>query len=607
MLRFTGLADRAAHFMQENQLFDVSLWKKFVDVFRSQPDAVNQGWRGEYWGKMMRGGALVYGYTRDSELYRILTDSVCDMMTAAEADGRVSSYARDAEFDSWDIWCRKYVMLGCEYYLEICTDEALKTQIVMFISRCADYIITQIGPGKKAITDASRSWFGINSSSVLEPIVRLYKLTGEKRYLDFAAYIVEHGGAKDIDIFELAYENRLYPYQYGVSKAYELTSCFEGLLEYYSVTKLEKYKTAVINYANAVLDSEISIIGSCGITHELFDHTRTRQTVQHDDVMQETCVTVTWMKFCARMLALTGDSKFADAMEHSFYNAYLGALNVHHRECNAPYRAFPDAGVVSTGLPFDSSSPLPPGKRGQKVGGLQLLPDRSYYGCCACIGSAGVGVFLGSAVTTDDEGITVNFFESGEAELCINGTKVLLIMETAYPTDGTVKLTVKADTPTAFTLNVRNPGWAEGPAGYRRYTKVWHRDTVELRFEMPLRFHYPESWIEDVVYTDMSKSAAGYHSAAPVTVYHEEKDDHFIAVTKGPLTLAADERTGKSLDSTFAPQADFTVCKPQIEDGEPCLLNLRFSPDGEEPFTLVDYASAGLDWETRIAAWLPTK
>ena len=55
-LRAEGLADKTSSFLQEEQLKDRVLWKKFVDVFRSHPDSENYGWRGEFWGKMMRGG-----------------------------------------------------------------------------------------------------------------------------------------------------------------------------------------------------------------------------------------------------------------------------------------------------------------------------------------------------------------------------------------------------------------------------------------------------------------------------------------------------------------------------------------------------------------------
>ncbi len=604
-INFQGIADKTALFIQKEQLYDVAMWNKFVDVFRSQPDGENQGWRGEYWGKMMRGAALVYKYTQDPLLYQIMTDTVRDMMTVAEEDGRVSSYTRETEFDSWDIWSRKYVILACEYYLQVCTDESLKKEILTFICRCADYILKHIGPDKKKITSASRSWRGVNSSSILEPMVKLYNLTGEAKYLDFASYIVDEGGADGINIFELAYENKLYPYQYGVSKAYETMSCFEGLLEYYKVTKNEKYKIAVINFANAVLESEVSVIGSCGITHELFDHTRNRQTVRYDGVMQETCVTVTWMKLCSRLLELTGDSVYADAMEKSFYNAYLGSLNTEHRESRYVHSKFADISVAPTYLPFDSYSPLTSGKRGQKVGGNQLLPDMSYYGCCACIGAAGVGVFLENAITVDNDGITVNFFEAGTAELNYNGVDITLSMETKYPVDGQIRISVKASAPVDLTLKIRNPEWTDSPKGYRSYTKKWYNDVIEINFDMPIKFHIPEYWEEDVIYTDMSKNTKTNHSADATKVYHNDSEDNYIAVTKGPLTLAADSRTGKSPDSVFSFNRKWTACEDQIVEGVPCLLKLKFIGKDNDTFYLVDYASAGRDWETDIAAWLP--
>ena len=67
-------------------------------------------------------------------------------------------------------------------------------------------------------------------------MVLLYRIVHEKKYLDFAAYIVDCGGAREFNIFEAAYQNELYPYEYPVVKAYELMSCFEGLCEFYRAT-----------------------------------------------------------------------------------------------------------------------------------------------------------------------------------------------------------------------------------------------------------------------------------------------------------------------------------------------------------------------------------
>ena len=83
--KYKGEAAKAAEFFEKEQLLDRTLWKDFVDQFREQPDGLNMGWRGEYWGKMMRGGVTVYEYTESEELYRVLTDTVEDMLTVAES------------------------------------------------------------------------------------------------------------------------------------------------------------------------------------------------------------------------------------------------------------------------------------------------------------------------------------------------------------------------------------------------------------------------------------------------------------------------------------------------------------------------------------------
>lgn len=613
-MKLNGIADFTAKFFQEEQLKDRELWAKFVDLFRSQPDGDNAGWRGEYWGKMMRGATLVYKYTKDEELYTILTDSVIDMMSVAEEDGRVSSFKRECEFDAWDLWCRKYVILACEYYLDICSDNNLKKQIVVFLQRCADYIIERIGDGegKIKITRASRSWFGLNSSSILEPIVKLYNLTKEQRYLDFATYIVENGGAEGINIFEMAFENKVYPYQYGVSKAYEMMSCFEGLLEYYYVTGIEKYKIAVINFGNAVRETELSVIGCSGITHELFDHTRVRQTVRLDDVMQETCVTVTWMKLCAKLLELTGDSVYADCMEQSFYNAYLGSLNTEKNVCPYAYEKFiqkqKQPKLVDTYMVVDSYSPLTAGKRGVKIGGSQMLPDYSYYGCCTCIASAGVGVFLENMITEEEDGFAINFYENGIITKEWNGVIVVFEIETDYPVGEKVNIQIRCKKPVSFNVKVRMPSWVGKNIGYEVYCKEWKNDKISLHMPMEIKTITPESWEEDVVYTDTSGNTAGHHAATAQKVYHKPEEDYYVALTRGPLTLAVDSRMGKTADSVFDFEPIGQMCEEkEIVAGVPCMVKMKFIDKNGETFYLVDYASAGRDWETEIAAWLRTR
>ena len=82
--------------------------------------------------------------------------------------------------------------------------------------------------------------------------------------------------------------------------------------------------------------------------------------------MQETCVTVTLMKFFYQVHLLTGDSKYVDAFEISLYNAYLGAINTEKVIEPLIKAQHPDWNIEP--LPFDSYSPLTAGTRGNGIG-----------------------------------------------------------------------------------------------------------------------------------------------------------------------------------------------------------------------------------------------
>ncbi|MBO5274335.1 MAG: glycoside hydrolase family 127 protein, partial [Clostridia bacterium] len=386
---YEGVYMDTVNFIKKKQLLDAPLWALFVEQFRGTPDDHDRGWRCEYWGKMMRGACFTYQVTNDEQLYATLTDTIIDMLSAQDEDGRFSTYSKEVEFSGWDLWGRKYVMLGFQYYWEICRDEVLKKRIIEAISRHADYIISRIGyenQGKLPIVKTSNFWGGVNSSSILEPMMRLYNITGKNKYLDFSSYLVNCGGCDGLNLWETAYENNLAPYQLPVRKAYEIMSYFEGILEFYRVSRVEKYRIAVLNFVNSIIKTEVTIIGSAGCEGEFFNNAKMMQfSSKIDDIMQETCVTVTWMKLCSAMLALTGDSVFADQIETAALNAIRGSVNTENVQHNG-------------GLPFDSYTPTRAGIRGRSVGGQKTIEGNRFYGCCACIGSAGPAVYFKNAV-----------------------------------------------------------------------------------------------------------------------------------------------------------------------------------------------------------------
>lgn len=589
----------AARFVAEGQLKKDVLWRTFAEQFAVRPDGERGDWKGEFWGKMMRGGCFVYRITRDEELYKSLKEAVLLLLGTADPDGRISSYPRQNEFFGWDMWCRKYVLLGLEYFYDICPEEELKARIVKAMCAHLDYIIANIGEGegKKSILRTSAWWGCVNSCSILEPVVRLYSLTGEKRYFDFASYIVGTGGCSKGDLFELALKNEIPPYKYPVVKAYEMMSFFEGIAEFYRVTGEEKYKTAVINFTDSVLAIDYTIIGGCGCTHELFDNSSVVQTEERLEIMQETCVAVTLSKllFCA--YGLTGDPKYADAIESTYYNSILGSINFGKNdklECDpalgcGDYDYSKDFVKEIGGFMFDSYSPLRRSSRNRKTGGYQPMRGGKAYGCCACIGAAGTAVLPLSAVTVTADGraLAVSQYVEGEFEYTLpSGKKLGLVIKTGYPYESGVSLRFKfpeeCETEEIL-LRVPSYGGAvicvrgeeyEAEAGTFFAVRPEGERTVGIDIEFDLK--------------------------AKVTLLNG-----CAAVKKGCIVMAADCRNA----DIFAAVSKDIVSDTPAEPPFPARLSRKIGFSNGVTLTLTDYASAGADWvlpERRINVWFDT-
>ena len=625
--RYEGFVHDRFVLIEDMQLLKPDAWKRYVQQFREDAD-FDRGWRGEFWGKQMRGACFVYSYTKNRELFDILTESVREIITCADENGRISSYGKHHEFDGWDIWGRKYVLLGMQYYLEICEDDTLYEQVVQCMCAQLDYIMSKIGDkedGKLPITKATRHWRGLNSSSLLEPVVRLYTMTGAQKYFDFAKYIVDIGGTSVANIFDLAYKNELYPYQYPITKAYELTSCFEGLLEFYRITKEEKYKIALINYADRVLESDFTVIGTAGCTHELLDHSTVRQAnTGGDGVKQETCVTVTLMKFFYQMTLLTGDPKYVNAFELSFYNAYLGSVNTEKVAKFKKVEGHDDEWNIEP-LAFDSYSPLTAGIRGIEVGGFKLLSDKHYTGCCATIGAAGIGLVPKMQLLATRQGFAYNLYINGTVESVTPcGNKVKFITQTDYPVSGKVHIKLELEQPETFKILVRNPDWSAETKllvngkeekvneGYIALEREWaNGDSISLEFEMCVRAIYPIPYGQEIL---MNQIVWGEN----YIVAQMDKEDpiakNHIALRRGPVTLAQDSRIGYDIEKPISVLVgeNNIVSATDAKEGDVAfdsILKMRVPLESGETITVIDYASSGKLWseKSKTAVWMLTK
>lgn len=582
--RYDGLADYYARYIEKIQLCDAELWQKFVKVFADRSDIADDGWRSEYFGKMMRGACMTYAYTRNEELYGVLTGAAVGLLKTQDGYGRISGYDTEREFRGWDVWGRKYVLVGLSYFYGICRDKELKENVLQAMRRHADYMVEKIGEGegKIRITDTSKWWGGVNSCSVLEPIVQLYKLTEEKKYKEFAEYIISTGGCRDGHLIECV-EAEKKPYEFPEVKAYETMSFFEGLLAYYEISGQKKYLDVVEKFAEAVQASDITVIGCSGCTHELFDNSAEKQTEYSETIMQETCVTVTWMRLCARLWENTFDAKYADRIELSALNAFYGSINTYELPCYSFEKK-----TLTPALPFDSYSPLYNNVRGRGVGGFKQFPEGGNYGCCACIGAAGTALYPLYAVVLRGDTLYANFYLQGVAQAVLqSGQSVRIECKTAAAS-GEISLRVFTEMPERFRLMLRVPDWCEradisvcgeerqASSGYFAVEREWRRgDEIKIRLPVHLR--------------ELHKNGK-------------------TAFTFGALTLARDEAKEEGdITGEFTPLhrgGDLVYTVEPAEKGEQLRILLACKDNGK--ILLTDYASCGKNWaceRNRITVW----
>ena len=587
--KYGAFIQKSMDFTYKTQLLDADLWKGFVELFRTDLDTTlnKGGWRIEYWGKMMRGGAMCCMYTQDDVLYKALEDTVRDLLTTQDELGRFTTYAIDKELQSWDMWGRKYIITGCLHFLQICRDEKLYDEVLSAIMRHADYITDRVGDGegKLSISDTSRDgpdmgakriWGGLNSASILDAFVELYTLTGKKNYKEFANHIINFGGCIDKNLIDLALEDEIAPYQYPVVKAYEMMSFFEGVLAYYKLTGEEKYLVAVENFAKKIIQTDITVIGCSGCTHELFDNSYKMQSEYSEIIMQETCVTVTWERLMARLLALTGNPVYADQIEVSYLNAMLGSINTKNEKGFHMHTS-----EVLDPLPFDSYSPLYNNRRGKSVGGFNRYFD-TFYSCCVCIAPAGLAVYPLTAVMSGDCGPVVNNYVEGRVNMKTPmGKNLVLESKTGYPRTQEYALTLDLEDSEAFEISFRVPAWCDSMKvivdgtqftaehGYVKVKRRWQNgDTVDVLLPMPVKMH---------------------------------RLNGRIAFTRGPITLARDSaKEGK--DAMSAPVKPAYPLNFKLADpvGDELVRGYLTLEDGGS-LLLSDYQSCGKEWNGALA------
>jgi len=543
--------------------------QRLIEPFKHRDET--RCWQTEFWGKWFTSAVLAYRYQPTVEKKAVLDNAVKGLLETQTADGYIGNYKPENLLEQWDIWGRKYCLLGLLDYYDITRDQKVLTAA----GKLADNLLSDLSARGDTIVRMGNHR-GMAASSVLEPLCLLYSRSGNPKYLDAAKKIVSQWetpvGPQLISKSPVNVASR-FPNPgpqkwfswYQGQKSYEMMSCYEGLLELYRITGDESYKKAVEQTWQNIFETEINAAGSGSAVECWFGG---RQKQAHPIYKyQETCVTVTWIKLSQQLLRLTGESKYADAIEIAYYNALLGAMS-------------PD------GRHWAQYTPL----SGRRMEGEEHC--NMGLNCCIASGPRGLFTIPHTTLMKSGKGVSVNFFMDGVFEsLSPLGQQILLSQQTKYPANGAVKIVLDIAKPEQLDIKFRIPQWSKStsvkvngeiqtditPGSFKTITRHWKKgDVVELNFDMNSRL--------ETIGADPSS----------------------IAVMRGPILFARDTRLGgPELAAVLKPVTtgdgkfqltDTITGKKDVWMEVKALFSPESYPEGREKpleVTLCDYASAG--------------
>ena len=405
-------------------------------------------WRGEFWGKLAISAARVCRYHGNEALRRTLRESAHRILSFQRPDGYLGSY-RDEDFVvpheleairratgqstpwCWNIWCRKYTLWGLLECYELLGDEALLTGS----RRLADHLIGQLRRLNRTLNETG-TFFGLPSGSIIKPMLTLYRLTGEARYLEICVETAENWDREDgraPNLLRNALSGRpvgeWYPGLPWGAKAYEMMSCLDGLLELYRVTGTEKYFRAVRALYELLEEHELNVLYSVGYNDQF-----TGASGQMNAIT-EPCDVVHWMRMCYELFALTGESRYMDSFELAYLNPFLASV-------------------------FDDGKW---GARGVRSHGRHMIAHQCGFTrnhCCVDNLPRGFMNAAQAAVMHGERGLYLNLFTDLDATVRYAGGQDVVSVRGSYTRDCRAVVRVDHQSRQAETAWIRVPAWS---------------------------------------------------------------------------------------------------------------------------------------------------
>jgi DUF1680 family protein len=262
-------------------------------------------------------------------------------------------------------------------------------------------------------------------------LARLYRVTGNKKYLDLAKFFLDVRGPKGEEYHQG--HKKVVEQDSAVGHAVRATYMYTGMADVAALTGDRRYLEAIDKIWNDVVTSKIYLTGGIGATGNGEAFGKPYQ-LPNMSAYAETCASIANVYWNLRMFLLHGDARYIDVMERTLYNGLL-------------------SGISLSGDRFFYPNPLASMGQHQRS---------AWFSCACCISN--MTRFLpsvpGYVYAQNNNSIFVNLFVGSSSSIQLPKGNVQLDQQTNYPWEGTVNIVVDPGKNSSFEMNIRIPGWA---------------------------------------------------------------------------------------------------------------------------------------------------
>ncbi len=522
--------------------------------------------------KVMEGAAYLLQLQPDPELEAKI-DDIADVIVAAQHEngylypshttgvGSSKNMMGDAPYE-FVVHSHELYNVGHMYEAAIAYYQATgKDKLLRVAERSAQHINQVFFAGDPNYNDGQPIEQAPGHQEIELALVKLYRVTGKKLYLDMARRFLDIRGVTYVPdgegVMAPTYAQQHAPVarqREAVGHAVRATYLYSAMADVGTLTGRTDYKQALERIWGNIVDTRMHITGGLGAVHGI-EGFGPKYLLPNKDAFNETCAAVGNVLFNYRMFLLNKDAKYLDVAEVALLNNVLAAVNL---EGNRFFYVNP--------LEADGKYPFNHGTPGRAP----------WFGtaCCPSNMARLLPQVPGMTYAHSGDDLYVTFYAASRTAVALDSAEVAIQQHTNYPNDGTIDLQISPDDPARFRLMLRIPTWTGHqfvPGDLYRYTdenagefqltvnsepvaaklengfavidRTWKAgDQINLRLPMPLR-------------TSECNSAV-------------EENRGRVAFTRGPFVLCAEEVDNGGATQRFYVESKSSTASIEISEAQ---------------------------------------